>query len=375
MVSLAGGLAFCTPLLAQQQQDVPEFAWRAYDLHAPEANRTYAYGISEVDVSGTQIWKHFNSELSGQVLWYWPLDVRFRKLGLLNSIWDADRYYQTGQIEDPEYPGGGVAHAAIWFASLGEDILDMHPDGANTSEIYDLHNGIFTGNIYVKNNRNRFVTHAVVWPNASPGNMVDIHPVWSTGAGASQGEATDGTWFGGEASSSERGRMVATLWKGMTPESAINMDPPDSDFRGSYISGMAPGVQVGNVLRSTGKDNAVLWHGSPESLTIMHPPSWGNTNSYMYGTLGWIHIGQVSAQAGYWIGDDPESFVSLDPYLPEDAGASKPFDVDVVDNKLIIVGETDWRDYRQHAIVWIGTPTNETARHFLRQTEGREIEP
>ncbi len=207
--------------------------------------------------------------------------------------------------------------------------------------------------------------------------MIDLHPVWG-GDFSSQCDATDGTWFGGTAADIDRNRVVATLWKGTTPDSAINMDPPGSGFRSSWITGMAPGVQVGNAVTSTGKTHAKLWHGSPESIIDMHPSFSHNTNSYMYGTLGWIHIGQLDGRAGYWLGDDPDSFVSLHQYLPDIGsqwGPSHPYDIDVIDNKLIVAGDAASPEYRQHAIVWIGTPVNDTAKHFLKQTHGSKINP
>ena len=274
-------------------------------------------------------------------------------------------YRQTEWIYVPEIlgadenaQGGGYVsdrffEAALWFGTR-DSVLNIHPgDPYIASEVYDVCGDMAAGYAGIGGKR-----HAVVWIAGDPPVMVDLHngpQNWN-----SEARATDGRWQGGTVG------YDTVIWKG-TPESMVVMTPPD--YCCGPIDGMAlnpdgVGTQVGTLLTRDQFDNirdhAVLWHDTPESWIDMHPPSSPGTNSYMWGTTGSIHCGQVSGRAGIWFGDDPDSFLDIHQFIdPPPTGASRAVDIDVYDGKIHIAGRATYEidgQVQTHAIVWIGTP-------------------
>lgn len=125
----------------------------------------------------------------------------------------------------------------------------------------------------------------------------------------------------------------------------------------SVILGMAPGVQVGWALFE-GRNLAVLWLGTPESAIVMNPAD--AYHSQLYATTGTFHAGYVthgfgSAEAGLWIGDDPESFINLQDYLaPDGYYASVAKAITEHEGRLYVVGSAGSPRGRHEAILWIG---------------------
>jgi hypothetical protein len=247
----------------------------------------------------------------------------------------------------------GLTYAALWFGTR-DSVVHLHPgDPYYVSEIRDV-----DGDMAVGNASSRGKDHAAVWLAGDPPVMVDLHN--GPQNGNSYAHATDGRWQGGHAS------PHAVIWKG-TPESMVVMEPPG--YGGGGISGMAlnpdgVGTQVGTLMTRDQfgniRDHAVLWHDTPESWIDMHPPSSPGTNSYMWGTTGGVHCGQVAGRAGIWFGDDPDSFLDIHQFIdPPPTGASRASDIDIYDGKIHIAGRATYEidgKVVTHAIVWIGTP-------------------
>ncbi len=198
-------------------------------------------------------------------------------------------------------------YAPLWSGSV-DSYIDLQPEGAYTSaRAYGVSNGQQVG--YA---RYGGYTHATI-RYGTPDSFVDLHP---PGAIWSEAFATDGVRQGGRASFPGLGNHRAVLWHG-TPESCVHMNPPGSTY--SRIQSMAAGVQVG-WGRFGVNHHACLWRGTPESFVDMHPSV--AHDSGLNDTTGRYHAGYIThgglAEAGLWIGDDPESLIDLHAILGPD---------------------------------------------------------
>ncbi len=342
-----------TALLCTTTHAQPEYTWQVYDMHSFGATSSEALGMSRAGAAGDISW-HLQPEIAGASLWMgseamWLLLHDAENTIYLPAIRGADASKQCGRDTVDN-----LTYAALWFGTRGSVLL--HPgDPYSISEIRDVSGDMAVGNASIRGRR-----HAAVWTTDPLPLMIDLHN--GPQNANSTARATDGRWQGGYSSPN------AVLWKG-TPESMVIMDPPAPYCCGG-ISGMAiaegadVGTQVGTMLTRDDfdeiRDHAILWHDTPESWIDMHPSFHPRKNSYMWGTTGDIHCGQVNGHAGIWFGDDPDSYVDLHQFIdPPPQGASRAVDIDIYDGIVYIAGrgtyEVDGR-VGTHALVWVGTP-------------------
>ncbi len=330
----------------------PEYTWRVYDMHSFGAISSEALGISRAGAAGNISWGW--PEPSGASLWMGS-EAMWLLLRAQDRT-DIPRAHGAGEHVQCGYDAvDSRTHAALWFGSR-DSLIDLDPGGPYlASSILDVSSDMAVG--FAVNSRGRY--QAAVWTTDPLPLMIDLHD--ESHSQSSTAWATDGRWQGGIAG------LNAVLWKG-TPESMVIMDPPDYCCGG--ISGMAiaegadVGTQVGTMLTRDDfdqvRDHAILWHDTPESWIDMHPSFHPRKNSYMWGTTGDIHCGQVNGRAGIWFGDDPDSFLDLHQFIdPPPQGASRAVDIDIYDGIVYIAGrgtyEVDGR-VGTHALVWVGTP-------------------
>ncbi|MFG0243308.1 MAG: hypothetical protein ACF8R9_11040 [Phycisphaerales bacterium JB054] len=328
----------------------PHYTWQVYDMHSAGARDSEGFGVSRAGASGNIGWS-IQPERSGASLWMgseamWLLLAEEESI-YLPGIRGADADKQCG-YDTPD----DRAFAALWFGTR-DSVVHLHPgDPYYVSEVRDVFGDMAVGNAALRGR-----DHAAVWTAGDPPVMVDLH---YGSANNSYARATDGRWQGGSSG------LSAVLWKG-TPESMVVMEPPGyccGPINGMALNPDGTGTQVGTLMTRDQFDNlrdhAVLWHDTPESWIDMHPPSSPGTNSYMWGTTGTIHCGQVSGRARIWFGDDPDSFLDIHQFIdPPPTGASRAVDIDVYDGQIHIAGRATYEiDGRvvTHAIVWIGTP-------------------
>ncbi|MCC7290594.1 MAG: hypothetical protein IT449_00870 [Phycisphaerales bacterium] len=190
--------------------------------------------------------------------------------------------------------------------------------------------------------------HAMLW-RGTPESYVDLHPA---SARYSSANSTDGEFQGGDANIVSFGQIHAVLWRG-SAESYLDMHPEVASS--SSILGMVRGVQVGVGLFGS-YDHALLWRGTPESLVDLHP-SYAR-ESWVYDTTGSIHVGYIdagaAAEAGFWIGDDSESFFNLQDLLPSGWSRSSAKSVAIDAGRVYISGTALAPDGHGQALLWIG---------------------
>lgn len=341
-----------TALTSTTTHAQPEYSWQVYDMHSEGAISSEGLGMSRAGAAGNISWDW--PRPSGASLWMgseamWLL-LREQDRSGIPLANGADENTQCGYDVPGEW-----AYAALWFGTR-DSVLNLHPgDPYLVSDVFDVSDEMAAGSVGIHGKR-----HAAVWTTDPLPMMIDLHN--GPQNGNSTAYATDGRWQGGTSSPN------AVLWKG-TPESMVIMDPPAPYCCGG-ISGMAipegadVGTQVGTMLTRDDfdqvRDHAILWHDTPESWIDMHPSFHPRKNSYMWGTTGDIHCGQVNGHAGIWFGDDPDSFLDLHQFIdPPPQGASRAVDIDIYDGIVYIAGrgtyEVDGR-VGTHALVWVGTP-------------------
>lgn len=326
--------------------------WRFVVLQPADARESTAWGAGGARQGGYASVFDGVAYRAHPVIWNASSDD---PVDLLPEPWSSGYVYdlagdtQVGFVHDGTNP-----HAALWSGTPAS-FLDLNPTQYSYSTIYAISGGQQVGFVGPAG------PLAAVW-FGSPESCVRLHP---TSMRWSEAWATDGQVQGGRASIPFIGTH-ACLWRG-TADSFVDMNPEGA--RESIIRGAAVGVQVGWALFST-REFAALWRGSPESFLNLHP-SDGYT-SRLYATTGELHAGYVnytgSAEAGIWIGDDPESFINLHRYVGPEYYASAAHAI-VVDGGLAYVAGTasHTQTSKPHAVLWIGrAPGNGRLDRFPR---------
>jgi hypothetical protein len=236
--------------------------------------------------------------------------------------------------------------AVLWHGTA-QPRVDLHPPGPSTSIATSIRLDMQVGQVNYPFDDFR----AALW-RGTPESFIDLNP---PGAIRSSAAATDGILQGGvsywpESPWSPR----ATVWSG-TAESFVVVGPPG---RHSQIRGMAPGIQVGEVLFPGFGTRASIWHGTPESWTDMHPPGHIGGSSF-YATTGRVHVGlladQSFARAAVNFGHSG-AWLVLHQFLPARYQTfSRALAVHQSGNLLYIVGDAiNQQTWEPEAVLWIG---------------------
>lgn len=194
--------------------------------------------------------------------------------------------------------------------------------------------------------------HALIWPDGTPGNVIDLHP---RSCEYSAAFATTGSRQGGSGVLIGGGLIRPLLWSG-TPDSVVSLLP--SGFDGGTVAAMSGDQQVGYVARVGGPGpRAVLWTGTAESAVLLHP-SEGFTQTTAEDTNG-------RQQVGYGLGDvtggrnhallwnGANAVVDLHRFLP--AGAVVSF-ANGIDEDGTIVGSASLDGRSQRPVMWVPVP-------------------
>ena len=165
---------------------------------------------------------------------------------------------------------GGVTAGAVWYLNgNGESsaviwpranyLLNRNPPGATQSAIYAM-TGI---ELLAGSARFDSPSRAMLWVGANP-TFVAVHPV---GANSSEILATTGAQHAGYTET--EGIRHAALWNGNTPESVVDLHPPDMGE--SVLTGITRDVQVGYVDSPfPAVRHARLWRGGATSFVDLH---------------------------------------------------------------------------------------------------------
>ena len=317
------------------------YRWQAYVLHDDDFLDSKARAV-DVDMACGNLYRD-------AALWpsLDPLFVNLKPDGAISAfVRGADEGTQGGtaawslQYQPP----------ALW-RSTQESFIDVTPDGPYANgEVNAVTEEQAVGYTVAMDG----LLTAILWSVPNPDEFVALEPSW---ADWSDAWSTDGVWQGGRVASTANGGLQIGYWKG-TPESWTRLDGPGID---GNVFGMAPGTQVGYVVR--GNSRATLWHNTPESVVDMHPD--GAIASRLYATTGGMHVGYADApgestHARLWLSDDPHDNLDLHQFVPEEyaLGASAAYDISVVDGVIYIAGGVSVS--RTKACLWVGRPIDST---------------
>ena len=245
--------------------------------------------------------------------------------------------------------GDHAGRASLWRGTP-ESRVDLHQPGWSTSKANAVWGDEQVGGYYPL--PNNFQPRAVMW-HGSAESWVSLHPAGAESSGLSSvwnGQQGGGVGYPGYA-------QQAAIWSG-TASSVVNLHP-GSQFRSSYVTGMAEGHQVGYAGRIGQPDHAAMWHGTAKSYTDLNPSIAGL--STLYGTCGTAQVGYANTNlygitAGIWFGT-AESFTALSPFLPSGYGQSIATSV-ATDGARFYVGgyARNLMTNRDEAFLWIGVP-------------------
>ncbi|MDQ2986792.1 MAG: hypothetical protein M3R13_08740 [Armatimonadota bacterium] len=153
-------------------------------------------------------------------------------------------------------------------------------------------------------------SNALLW-NGTAGSFVNLHPA---GFDASYAMAAEGGRQVGWRELHFPGRAFATMWAGSAKGWT---DLHNKDYFDTRALGIGGAQQVGLGRVSAERQEALLWHGTPESVVNLHP-SLGYESSRADDTDGSQQVGKVQtapkgiSHAALWSGTS-ESFVDLNP--------------------------------------------------------------
>lgn len=332
--SLTVGLAFLLSSMTRAAE------WRVVVLHPQGDESSIAWAASARLQGGYAAVPEDGYYFAHPIIWssspndYLDLIPPGWRVGEINGM---DGPYQAGYVSNGRNP-----RAALWTGSV-ESFVDLTPASYGYGTVYAVAGVQQVGSVGPPGPR------AALWLG-TPDSFVELHPPT---ARYSLAGATDGDYQAGWANLPEYGEIHAVLWHG-SAQGWVDMNPDGA--RESVITGMAPGIQVGEGLFST-HHYALLWHGSPESVIIMHPTD--GYDSRLSATTGRVHAGYVNytgwAEAGVWIGEDPESFINLHVYLSKDYFASAAYAIAIDRGVVYVAGTASHGPSSQpHAVVWIG---------------------
>lgn len=333
------GCCLAALLWAVPASHAQPYRWQAYILHEDGFLDSKATAIDGDMACGNQqrdaaLWPGLD-----------PLFVNLKPDGALSAfVKGADGGSQGGdanwslQVQPP----------AIWRSSQ-ESFIDVTPDGPYANgDVKAITDEIAVGYTVAMDG----LPTAILWSVSDPDEFVALEPSW---ADWSDAWSTDGVWQGGRVASTANGGLQIGYWKG-TPESWTRLDGPGID---GNIFGMAPGTQVGYVVR--GNSRATLWHNTPESVVDMHPD--GAIASRLYATTGNMHVGYADApgepsHARLWLSDEPHDNLDLHRFVPDEyaLGASAAYGISIVDGVIYIAGGVSVS--RTRACLWVGRPVD-----------------
>lgn len=326
----------------------PAFAqWRGESLNPEGITESQAYAASERRQGGYIL-------VFGEFIYYaHPVVWNTRRndyVDLLPQGWGSGK---VGGLEDSQQAGylatGLISHAILWTGAA-DDYADLHPGGDyKGSEILGIHSRSQVGTAYYYPTGK---SHAALW-TGTPESFVDLHPTW---ARHSTAFATDGRYQGGSVDTTEEGGgLHAALWNG-SAESFVDMNPEgclESAILGMGVAKDGTHVQVGRARFSNGEFPA-LWRGLPESYVNLTPP--GARGGRLQATTGDLHCGYANftgnAEAGVWFGDDPASYVNLEPVLGPGWSRSNAKGISVHKGRVYVTGAARSPEGRAEAVLW-----------------------
>lgn len=318
--------------------------WQVVVLHPEDAKSSIAYAAAGAQQGGYAAGLGGDPYRKDPLLWnsssndYIDLLPPGWPVGQINGM---DGAYQVGYVHDGRNP-----HAALWSGSA-ESFVDLTPGGDYIfAELRGVEGNQQVGYAGCTCDGNY---HAMLW-RGSAESYVDLHP---DTARSSKAVATDGQRQGGFANFPALGQVHAVMWQG-TADSFVDMNPEGS--RASDISAVAGDIQVGSGQFDM-RDFGVLWKGAPQDFVILCPAD--GYASRLYATTGTLHAGYVNysgwAEAGIWIGEDPESFINLHRYLSSDYFASAAYAIAIDHGVVYVAGTGSHAETGQpHAVLWFG---------------------
>ncbi|MBL8761048.1 MAG: hypothetical protein JNL50_07060 [Phycisphaerae bacterium] len=248
----------------------------------------------------------------------------------------ADR--QVGYAASPN-----VYHAAAWRGTPNS-YVDLNPTGFWSSYAYAIRGDQIAGYGQVLSTGD---PHAIMWTGPTDA-ATDLHN--NTLATMSYAYATDGEYQGGTAAFRGYSQIHAALWHG-SAETMIDLHPARYTGLDSWVLGMAPGVQVGQI-----GINPVLWHGTPESMVAMNPAGYPGGGE-IHATDGVHHVGDVgkngTGYAGIWMSDDPNSFVNLAELVSDDIWSSHANAIYSDSERIVVVGTIRIGLAAEQGVVWV----------------------
>ena len=197
--------------------------------------------------------------------------------------------------------------AALLENGTAESYKNLHPSGYATSFANAVHGNVQGGNASINLNG---PTHAMIW-RGSASSAEDLHP---SGYVRSNIEDVYGDWQVGWAESSSSGNLHAILWNS-TAEAAIDLTP--TGYQRSEAYALTGTYQGGFVATTIAK--AAIWHGSAESMEIVHP--YGYYTSSIQDACEEFQVGSARLYSGethamIWQGTS-ESAIDLHAFLPD----------------------------------------------------------
>ena len=198
-----------------------------------------------------------------------------------------------------------------------------------------------------------------MWPDGTPGSVVDLHPPGYVVSGAM---ATTGTLQGGYGGLAGTGFSRPLIWSG-TSHDAIDLTPPD--VMGGLVLGMSGDQQTGHVILAERTTHAMLWRGTAESAVNLHPLS-GFFSTTAEDTNGRHQVGYGLGPATggenhalLWSGTNVP--LDLHGFLPAGATSSVARGIDEQGN---VVGQATFGQSAR-AVIWVYVPDPTGSVAFL----------
>ena len=242
-------------------------------------------------------------------------------------------------------------HAILWRGSA-DSAVDMHPPGFQISLAVDTDGQTAVGYGF---NPSVGPTHAILWPDLNSNEVIDLTPPQFD---FSQAFAVSGDSQVGFASGFD-GLGHGILWHGL-PESFVDLTPAQADF--CEVLGVDGPVQVGhaNGPRSFNNSVALLWRGTAESAVILHPPDFlfsiaedvrVSPRGVVVAGYGAPRGSNFRPHALVWLGS-PSNVVDLHQYLPDRGTDFASSQATALDPRGGVVGFATRFDLTDVAVLW-----------------------
>jgi hypothetical protein len=240
------------------------------------------------------------------------------------------------QIAGVWYTPKGDERALVWTRHDSGTLsgVELHPQKWEKSSALACGDGQQIGYGYV--NFAEDPCRAVCWSGTRDSMVVltGPDPSWeSMGKGVAEGVQVG--YVGGS------GRQRACLWRGTT-ESYVDLHPPAKEIIGSEALGAADGQQVGQIWDDEMMGRAALWSGSPDSYVNLSPAGFMRSRASRCARglqVGWVCREErgMLLRAVLWNGS-ADDFIDLQDALPSPWNASWAVDLDIVGDRLLILG-------------------------------------